>query len=88
MAAKPADPVTPVDNRARRSDDDATLGSFVDVVDGEHAGRRGVFASVVSHLKKDGYPERVLVHTRDARNEFLSVLYKHVRPAKDYVGGR
>lgn len=83
-----ADKVTPVDGRDRRNDDDALVGQFVDVVDGPHEGRRGAFMHVTSHDKTTGYPREIVVRSRDKFHEYLSVLYKHVRPAKDYVGGR
>lgn len=79
---------TPGDNARPRSDEDAVQGQFVDVVDGEHKGRRGAFLSVVEHdLEGDGFPKSILVRTRDELNELLTVAYEHVRPSK-YTGGR
>lgn len=75
-----------VDGRTRRSDDDGLEGGFVDVVDGEHEGRFGSFFRVLQHAA-DGYPKLILVKTRDAENELLSVAYAHVRPSKR-GGGR
>lgn len=84
----PAEPPKPVQvtNINRRSGDDALFGSFVDVVAGEHEGRRGHYFQDVSH-GEDGYPDRVLVRTRDADNLTLEVGYDEVRPT-DYLGGR
>lgn len=75
-----------VDNFTRRSGDDALFGHFVDVIAGDHAGRRGHYFEDVSH-GTDGYPLRVLVRSRDEHNEMLEVDYKDVRPT-DYMGGR
>lgn len=91
MAAKKqvAQPVDVIDNSTRRNDDDAVQGSFVDVVAGEHEGRRGSFEHVVTYNDKDGYPETVLIRSRDQRSEPLVVNYKDVRPASGgYFGGR
>lgn len=86
--AKPA-PHAPVivDNRTRRSDDDAMLGSWVDIVAGEHQGRFGHYYDTASTDAATGYPGEVLVRTRDARNEILQVLYSQVRPS-ERTGGR
>ena len=75
-----------VDGRSRRSDDDALEGGPVDIVDGEHAGKYGAFVRVLQHAA-DGYPKQILVRTRDAENELLSIAYDHVRPSKR-TGGR
>jgi hypothetical protein len=84
--APPADPVE-VDNHNRRSDDDALYGSFVDVVSGDHEGRRGAYEQTLSHDAKTGYPATILVRTRDAQNEGLVVNYGDVRTS-EYTGGR
>jgi hypothetical protein len=75
-----------VGNQQKRSDDDAVLGSFVDVVDGEHQGRFGHFFDVADS-EQGGFPKTVLVRTRDEFNEVLRVLYKHLRPSRR-AGGR
>ena len=71
----------------RRHGDEPLFGSWVDVVAGEHAGRRGHYHHDVSHAA-DGYPERVLVRSRDADNLDLEVNYSDIRPANDFRGGR
>lgn len=83
----PAPPAVRVDNLTRRSDDDALEGHFVKVVSGEYVGRVGGFERVLSS-GPDGYPIRILVRTRDAENELLTVAYADVRPADPYRGGR
>lgn len=75
-----------VDGRNKRSDDDAILHSFVNVVDGDHQGRMGAFERVLEY-GEDGWPKRALVRTRDEFNELLSVAYDHLRPAGTH-GGR
>ena len=85
QAPSGAAPVT-VDNRTARSDSDAYHGSWVDVVSGEHAGRRGALLETVES-EADGYPKVVSVRTRDADNLVLHVAYKDVRPS-EYTGGR
>jgi hypothetical protein len=85
----PARPPVTVDNRTSRGDDDALEGSFVKVVDGEHTGQVGVFTQVLRY-GQDGYPELVLVRFRDATytHDVDAILYKDLRPATPYVGGR
>lgn len=75
-----------VNNFTRRSGDDALFGHFVDIVAGEHKGRRGHYFADVSH-GHDGYPSRVLVRSRDEHNEILEAAYADVRPT-EYTGGR
>ena len=82
-----AAPPVRVDNRTRRSDEDAIEGAFVDVVAGEYKGRRGAFASVLESDPKTGYPTLILVRTRDADNLLIPVKYADVRPT-EYTGGR
>lgn len=88
MAAKqkPATPPVTVNNFTRRSGDDAILGTFVAVVAGKYRGRRGNYFEDVSH-GKDGYPDLVLVRSRDADNAVLEVKYSDIRPTS-YLGGR
>jgi hypothetical protein len=75
-----------VDNHTARSDDDAHLGSWVDVVSGEYTGRFGAYVSTVSS-DSTGYPEQVIIRTRDADNLLLEVAYSDLRPS-DSNGGR
>jgi len=75
-----------VTNLTARDDNDARLGSFVDVVSGEYAGRVGAYIADVSH-DSTGYPERVIVRTRDADNLLIEVSYSDLRPSA-YTGGR
>lgn len=86
--AVPAPAVVPVtvDNRTKRDDDDALEGGWVDVVEGPYAGRYGAYVSNLSH-GEDGYPEVILVRTRDASNELVEVEYAHTRPS-ERTGGR
>lgn len=70
-----------VGNQQRRSDDDAILNSFVDVVSGEHQGRYGVFFDV-AESESNGFPKVALVRSRDAENEVLSVPYESLRPSE------
>lgn len=75
-----------VDNRTARSDDDAHLGAWVDVVSGEYAGRFGAYVATVSS-DSTGYPDRIIIRTRDADNLLLEVAYSDVRPSAS-SGGR
>jgi hypothetical protein len=84
-AAQSGPPIV-VDNKTRRSGDDPLFGSWVDVVDGEHAGRFGYYVETVSHAT-DGYPNVVAVQTRDADNIRIEVPYSAVRPS-ERNGGR
>jgi hypothetical protein len=68
-----------------RSDDDALTNQFARVVAGDNVGRYGVFTKTLS-IGEDGYPDKVLLHTRDDRDEDLEVDYADLRPAK--AGGR
>lgn len=70
----------------RRSDNDPILGSWVDVVSGPHQGRRGHYCDDIG-FGQDGYPETVLVRSRDADNLLLPVAYSDIRPSA-YTGGR
>lgn len=86
MSRAPVAPVT-VDNRTRRSGDDALLGSWVDVIGGPNSGRYGSYVDTVHHDAETGYPTVILIRSRDARNELLEVAYEDVRPS-DRNGGR
>lgn len=81
-----AAPTVKVDSKTRRSGDDALLGSFVKVVAGPYRFRSGHYYEDVSH-GPDGYPDRVLVRTRDSDNLRIEVDYKDLRPTV-YLGGR
>ena len=76
-----AQPVNP-DNKYRRSDQDAPMNSFVDVVSGTYAGRYGVLERAATYnTGTDGYPNTVIVRSRDARNELLVCNYTDLRPS-------
>lgn len=79
-----------VDNRTRRSGDDALEGGWVDVVSGEHKGLRGAFLSVERYDKKTGYPATIRVRNRDLTGDVDTVVvnYADARPAENYLGGR
>jgi hypothetical protein len=91
-AASTAAPTLPpsqtvgVNNYNRRSGEDAILGTWVDVVSGEHQGRFGAYEDT-STWGDDGYPDEVLIRSRDSRNELLLVKYSDVRPS-ERNGGR
>ena len=78
---KVTDSVFPVQDVTARSDDDALVGHFVDVVDGDHKGRYGVLDST-SEPDADGYPSRGTVITRDQHNETINVKYADLRRAE------
>lgn len=79
--ASAAAPVPMIYGVQRRSDEDALLGSWVDVVGGEYQGRFGAFVSTVEHDAQTGYPLLVLVRTRDADNLLIEVAYQDIRPS-------
>ena len=68
-----------------RTDDDALTNRFATIIAGEHAGRYVVVGSSLE-MGSDGYPLRVLVRTRDDRDEVLTVDYADLRPTA--TGGR
>ena len=86
LATPAAKPIV-VSNFTKRSDDDALLGSWVDVVSGDYAGRRGAYVDDAGHDPQTGYPSQVIVRTRDAENELIVVDYGDIRPSA-YTGGR
>lgn len=75
----PAQPVV-VDNLTKRSDDDTLLGGWLDIVSGEYSGRFGTYVATVSH-DGSGYPETIVVRTRDADNLLVEVAYSDTRPS-------
>ena len=85
----PAAVATPVkvDGTNRRDDEDALEGLFCEIVSGEFAGRWGVFDHVLEYDAATGYPKQIVVITRDAHNESLSVAYSDCRPSLR-TGGR
>lgn len=83
----PVAPPVIVNNYTVRSDDDALLGSWVDVISGPNQGRFGSYVDTVHHDKETGYPSVILIRSRDARNELLEVEYSDVRPS-ERTGGR
>lgn len=76
-----------VDNLTRRSDDDAMLGTFVDVINGPYAGRWGAYLDDLTNDPETGYPSVVLVRTRDADMLLIDVNYADIRPSVR-TGGR
>lgn len=64
-----------VDQRGRRSDLDALEGHFARMVDG-----RLVVIEKVAARDSSGYPVTVVVRTRDARNEVLTVPWTTLEP--------
>lgn len=86
LATPAAKPIV-VSNFTARSDEDAQLGSWVDVVSGEYAGRRGAYVDDAGHDPQTGYPSQIIVRTRDAENELIVVDYSDARPSS-YTGGR
>lgn len=68
-----------------RTDDDVLTNHFCNVISGPQAGRYGVYTNTAS-LGDDGYPDEVVVRTRDAVDENLIVKYSDIRPA--LAGGR
>lgn len=76
-----------VNNFTRRSDEDAILGSWVEVVSGDYQGRKAAYLDDLTNDPETGYPQRVLLRTRDADHMLIDVDYADVRPA-DYRGGR
>lgn len=75
-----------VDGRNRRNADDGLEGGFVKIINGEHEGRVGAYVQTLEHAA-DGWPEKILVRSRDEHNEPLVVAYSDVA-ATDYKGGR
>ena len=69
-----------VDNFTRRNDDDAILGSFVDVVDGPYKGRYAAYLDDLTNNPETGYPQKVLLRTRDADHMLIDVNYSDIRP--------
>jgi hypothetical protein len=86
-AEGPADPRIVVDGTNRKHFDDGLNGHFVKVLAGEHKGRVGAFIQTLSYAD-DGYPEEILVRSRDADNILFGVPYEDVESAGDYRGGR
>lgn len=74
-----AQPVV-VDNLTKRTDDDTLLGGWLDIVSGEYSGRFGSYVATVTH-DKDGYPDNIIVRTRDADNLLVEVAYSDTRPS-------
>ena len=63
-----------------QSDEDTLLGGWLDIVSGEYAGRFGSYVATVTH-DSSGYPENIIVRTRDADNLLLEVAYSDTRPS-------
>lgn len=69
----------------RRTDDDVLTGGFATLIRGPYQGRTVVLQQTVTR-GPDGYPDQVIVKTRDDRDEPLLVHYENLRPAT--AGGR
>lgn len=70
-----------VDGTNRRSDADGLEGQKVEIVDGDHKGRKGVFLKTETYDPQSGYPVQIIVRTdADDKYELLSVPYASVRP--------
>ncbi len=69
-----------------RDDSDASVGHFVDVVEGEHKGRYGVLIDFADYDRKTGFPNKAIVRTRDKDTARIVVDYESLRPAE--AGGR
>jgi hypothetical protein len=87
LPAAPAAVPVIVNNFTRRGDGDAVLFSFVDVVSGPYAGRRGAYLEDLTYDPQTGYPATVQVRTRDADNLLVAVRYSDIRPSRRN-GGR
>lgn len=59
--------------------------TFCKVVAGPHQGRYGVLQST-ANIGADGWPDQVVVRTRDAEDENIVVAYSDIRP--DVAGRR
>lgn len=82
----PVGAVTPRgDVMRRRTDDDVLYGEFAKVIAGPYEGKTVSVQSTVE-TGADGYPTRMLVKTRDDRDELVVVNYKDLRPVAQ--GGR
>jgi hypothetical protein len=68
-----------------RSDNDVLTNTFCKVIAGPYAGRYGVYITTAS-LGADGWPDQVVVRTRDAEDENIVVAYADIRP--DVAGRR
>lgn len=85
-ARVPVGAVTPRgDVMRRRTDDDVLYGEFAKVIAGPYEGKTVSVQSTVE-TGADGYPTRMLVKTRDDRDELVVVNYKDLRPVAR--GGR
>lgn len=76
-----------VDLATKRDDNDPILGSWVDVVSGEYQGRYGSYVSTVTHDPSTGYPDRVMIKTRDKDDMYVELDYSDLRPS-ERNGGR
>ncbi len=70
---------------APRDDNDVIFGHFCRVTEGEHEGLYGVYEDNAT-LGDDGYPETVLVRTRDDDSRLITVPYSSI--ARDRAGRR
>jgi hypothetical protein len=68
-----------------REDGDALTGQFAMITEGDLVGTHVVVGSATER-DKDGFPKKVIVRTRDDRDEVLVVDYASLRPVGS--GGR
>jgi hypothetical protein len=68
-----------VDQKDRRSDNDALYGGWCKIVSGTYSGRAGAYVDALAYSAN--YPSTILVQTRDAKNELITVNYSDARPA-------
>jgi hypothetical protein len=77
-----------VDNKNRRSGDDALTGGWVEIKTGHNQGKYGTFIQSVE-TDSTGYPTKILVKLRDyAGTDEYEVLPYEDAVATSYVGGR
>lgn len=78
--SKKAEAVEVTDLTAR-SDADVRVGRFCKVVGGDHDGRYGVYERT-STYGDDGYPDEVIVATRDEDSMRIVVPYSSLVPSE------
>lgn len=57
------------------------IGTFCEVIGGPHDKRYGVYHNTVEWDPTGGYPQTIVLRTRDDNEDLLHVSYKDVRPA-------
>ncbi len=73
--AKPVSKAKDVSSAERNPDETTTIGNFLEVVSGPHAGRYGIYLS-------DGDPGQIVVRTRDDNDDNLLVNLTDTRPTR------